>query len=74
MQLNKRNIRFYLACYWAVVSTVFLFWSCFFEVPTANAARVDSVQTFMLATLVASIISFYFGDSEKESSKNNDNG
>lgn len=71
--LSKRGI-YYLAFFWSVVASLYLFGVTFFPIPASNERIADTVLGFLLGTIIASIINYFFGSSygSLEKTKQND--
>lgn len=65
MKINFNNIRNKLAIFYSFVSVVYLFCVTFLNIPKENHRVVDTILGFLIGTLVATIINYYFGDSQK---------
>lgn len=63
---SKRFI-YYLAIFWSVIGGVYIFLVTFMEVVNVRAA--DTVLGFLLGTIVATIINFFFGSSKGSKDK-----
>lgn len=66
---SKRFI-YYFAAGWSVFSALYLSAITFFTIPEANIRIVDTVTGFLLGSLIAAIIQFFFGSSYGSSEKN----
>jgi len=63
---SKRFV-YYLAIFWSVVGSTYLFMATFSEV--INPKMADTVLGFLLGTIVATIINFFFGSSRGSQKK-----
>ena len=63
---SKRFV-YYLAIFWSVVGSTYLFMATFSEV--VNPKMADTVLGFLLGTIVATIINFFFGSSRGSQKK-----
>lgn len=52
-----------LATFWSIASIVFVFGVVFTEIPEANVRFADTIIGFVLGTIIATIIGFYYGAS-----------
>jgi len=62
--MKKGDFRKMLAAFFSVVSFGYITAITFFTVPVENADNAKIILGFLLGTAIATIISFYFGDSE----------
>lgn len=67
MKINFNNMRNKLAIFYSFVSVVYLFCVTFLNIPKDNHRVVDTILGFLIGTLVATIINYYFGDSQTNS-------
>lgn len=65
-KFSKRFI-YYLAGFWSIASVIYFFFATFTEVKNVHLA--DVVLGFLLGTIVATIINFFFGSSEGSKDK-----
>jgi hypothetical protein len=65
-QLAK-NYVYYIASFWSVITAAYIFMITFFEV--ANTRAADTVLGFLLGTIIATIINYFFGSSQGSKAK-----
>jgi hypothetical protein len=65
-RFSKRFV-YYLAIFWTVAAIVYVFLTTFFTVKNERVA--DTVLGFLLGTIIATIINFFFGSSKGSSDK-----
>lgn len=68
MQSNDKFISHFapaLAAFWSVVSATYIAFITFATIPENNVRFADTVLGFILGTVVATLINFYFGSSDK---------
>ena len=63
---SKRFV-YYLATFWSVTGAAYLFFATFTKV--VNPKMADTVLGFLLGTIVATIINFFFGSSQGSKDK-----
>jgi hypothetical protein len=54
-----------LATFWSIVSAVYIAFITFADIPENNVRFADTVLGFILGTVVATLINFYFGSADK---------
>jgi len=64
-----KHTRLIFAIFWSAVAAAYIAGVTFFDIPEANLRVVDTVLGFVLGTIVASIINFYFGSSQGSKDK-----
>lgn len=58
-----------LAVFWSGVSCLYIAAITFFPIPEQSVRFADTILGFLLGTVVATIINFYFGSSEGSKKK-----
>ena len=64
-KFNKRFI-YYFAIFWSVFAVVYLTGITFIEIPKENVRFADTTVGFLLGTIVATLIGFFYGNSIKK--------
>ena len=64
----KRFI-YYFATFWSVSSALYIAFITFGEIPEANVRFADTILGFLLGTIVATIVQFFFGSSDSSKQK-----
>ena len=67
-KFSKRFI-YVLAAFWSVFSAVYIILITFGTIPTANIRFADTILGFILGTIIATIINFFLGTSDKSGEK-----
>lgn len=62
---SKRFI-YYFAIFWSVFAVVYLTGITFIEIPKENVRFADTTVGFLLGTIVATLIGFFYGNSIKK--------
>jgi len=57
---SKRYV-YYLASFWSAVTTVYLFCVTFITLPESGVRFADAAQGFLLGTVVATLMNYFFG-------------
>lgn len=65
---SKRYV-YYLATFWSLVAFLYIFLITFLTIPQSNIRFADTVLGFLLGTIVATIINFFFGSSKGSTDK-----
>jgi uncharacterized membrane protein len=64
----KRFI-YYFATFWSISSALYIAFITFGEIPEANVRFADTILGFLLGTIVATIVQFFFGSSDSSKQK-----
>lgn len=65
---SKRFV-YYFASLWSVAAIVFIFGITFITIPAGNERFADTILGFLLGTIVATIINFFYGSSKGSQDK-----
>lgn len=65
----SKRFLYYFASAWSLFAMFYMVCVTFFTIPTQNVRFADSMQTFILSTVVATIIYFFFGTSRSSRQK-----
>ena len=75
MQENSQNkgYRFsaadYIAFFMVFVASLYIFMATFMTIPESNQRIADTITGFLMGTIIAAIINFYFGSSDGSKTK-----
>lgn len=67
-KFSKRFV-YYFAAFWSFAAAVYIGFITFAAIPTANVRFADTILGFILGTVIATIMNFYFGSSEGSKKK-----
>ena len=62
---SKRFV-YYLASFWSIVAVMYIFAITFISIPEASVRFADTTLGFVLGTVIATIIGYFFGASIKK--------
>jgi hypothetical protein len=65
---SKRFI-YYFAAFWSVCSVVYIGFITFATIPAPNVRFADTILGFLLGTVVATILNFFYGTSKSSQDK-----
>lgn len=68
--LFSKRFVYYLASFWSVAAAIYIYMITFRTIPTDNVRFADTCLGFILGTLVASIIAYFFGSTRGSDHKN----
>lgn len=60
--LSKRFV-YYFAAFWSVTAALYIAFITFGDIPESNVRFADTILGFILGTVIATIIQFFFGSS-----------
>lgn len=67
-KFSKRFV-YIFAAYWSLVSSAYIGFITFGEIPANNVRFADTILGFLLGTLIATIIQYFYGSSRSSSGK-----
>ena len=65
---SKRFV-YYFAAFWSVFAVVYIFAITFATIPQGNIRFADTIIGFLLGTVVATILNFFYGTSKSSQDK-----
>lgn len=67
---SKRFI-YYLASFWSIGGALYIALITFMTIPPENTRFADTILGFLLGTIIAQILSFFYGSSKSSQNKDN---
>lgn len=67
-KFSKRFV-YYFATFWSITSALYIAMITFGEIPAANVRFADTILGFILGTIIATIVQFFFGSSQGSKDK-----
>jgi hypothetical protein len=67
--LFSKRFVYYFATFWSISSALYIAFITFGEIPEANVRFADTILGFLLGTIVATIVQFFFGSSDSSKQK-----
>jgi hypothetical protein len=67
--LFSKRFVYYFATFWSIASALYIAFITFGEIPEANVRFADTILGFLLGTIVATIVQFFFGSSDSSKQK-----
>ena len=64
-----RRFIYYFAIFWSVMSAAYIGFITFGEIPERNVRFADTILGFVLGTLIATIVQFFYGSSKGSQDK-----
>jgi MFS-type transporter involved in bile tolerance (Atg22 family) len=65
---SKRFI-YYYAIFWSISAVLYIAFITFGEIPEANIRYADTVLGFLLGTIIATIVGYFYGSSRSSFNK-----
>lgn len=66
---SKRFV-YFLATFWSIVSALYIGFITFGTIPEANVRFADTILGFLLGTILATTLNYFFGSSRESARKN----
>jgi hypothetical protein len=67
--LFSKRFVYYFATFWSISAALYIAFITFGEIPEANVRFADTILGFLLGTIVATIVQFFFGSSDSSKQK-----
>ncbi len=65
----EKNFGFYFAIFWSIIASLFIFLIVMTDIPEANQRFADTILGFLMGSVIAPILGFYFGSSKSSEIK-----
>jgi uncharacterized membrane protein YjjP (DUF1212 family) len=67
--LFSKRFVYYFATFWSIASALYIAFITFGDIPEANVRFADTILGFILGTIIATIVQFFFGSSQGSKDK-----
>jgi hypothetical protein len=67
--LFAKRFIYYFATFWSISAALYIAFITFGDIPEANVRFADTILGFLLGTIVATIVQFFFGSSDGSKQK-----
>lgn len=67
--MDTKKFKFYLASAWSIFAFIYIMCITFLAIPTHNLRFADTIIGFLLGTVIATILNFFFGSSSGSEKK-----
>ena len=67
--VSSKRFVYYFAAFWSVFAVVYIFAITFATIPQGNIRFADTIIGFLLGTVVATILNFFYGTSKSSQDK-----
>lgn len=67
--LFAKRFIYYFATFWSIASVLYIAFITFGDIPEANVRFADTILGFLLGTIVATVVQFFFGSSDGSKQK-----
>jgi len=65
----SKRFTYYLASFWSIITTIYIFCITFINIPLTNVRFSDTILGFLLGSVIATLINFFFGSSKTSQQK-----
>jgi len=67
--LDRLSVRTFLAVFWSIFSAVYITCITFIHIEKSSVRFADTILGFMLGTVVATVVTYYFGSAKEKRSE-----
>lgn len=67
--MDAKKFKFYLATTWSIFAFIYIVCITFIAIPQSNIRFADTIIGFLLGTVIATIMNFFFGSSSGSEKK-----